>query len=165
MDATFTPSGGLGAHFGGYSGSASLRAGSAGGGVVQGNNQNGSNVFFAISDTSGSGNDNEVTLNTGTLLLQPGTYDLIGAVTANADTGQTTTATLSVTLTLSPSQQIGTVTCVQGSGTITAPGGQPVPITVGMLIYMGEVLSTGPTPMSVLCSMTIRPWEWLLRRP
>ena len=151
MDASFTPSGGLGAPYGGYGGSASLRAGSPGGGVVQGNNQNNANVYFAISDTSGSGNDDEVTVHTGTLLLQPGTYDLIGGVSANADTGQSTTATLSVTLTLSPSDQIGTVTCVQGSATITSPGGQPVPVTVGMPLFMGEVISTGAG--SQLCAL------------
>lgn len=149
MDASFTPAytGPFSDRFGGYTGSASLHSDSPGGTIAQGNNPNNSYVYFAISDTSGNASNNPVTLDTGAVLLPAGTYYLIGAVNASADAGQTTSVQLKVSITISPAlplPPIGSVTCAQGSSTLSSSGGAAQNVTVGMPIHMGDTISSGP---------------------
>jgi len=126
-----------------FAASFSLRAGSAGGGIVNG---------IALDVNSGSDPGfTHVSVHTpaGTV-LSPGTYVLIAAVSGRAAAYLTGNAenfseTLTVNLSLhaAPDEDaIGVVVCSEGTATITRPGGTAQSLTVGTSIHMGDIIET-----------------------
>jgi hypothetical protein len=76
--------------------------------------------------------------------LPAGDYFIVGDLGVAADQGESASASLSVNLNIGPAPEVvGQVTQVDGTPTITSPGGTPQPVAAGTPIHMGDVLSAG----------------------
>ena len=146
LDASFSPSFSgsfLFPRSGSFAGDVSLRAGSEGGGIVQGDGNN--PAPFALSAISSSGSNAYTTVHAGPLLITAGTYALIGRVIATADTGQTSSADMTVNLSItsiSDRDSVGQLNCLAGTVTVTRPGGAHQPAVFNMPIHMGDVIES-----------------------
>jgi hypothetical protein len=118
----------------------SLRAGAAGGAIVSGSSMDvnsGGNPGF----TTGAVHMPPVTLPAGAYFL----IAAISGVTGSRTTGaaENFSASMTVNVGIQDHRPIGTVGCVTGTATITAPGGTPQPLAIGASVHMGDVIETG----------------------